>query len=77
MRVTIAVHGHLRHTSSVGQDEVTFALPDAGSLRIRDLLDTLNILEEEIREVELNGKRARMDSTLRGRVRLDFYPRHG
>jgi hypothetical protein len=75
MRVTITVHGHLRHTSSVGNDELTVNLPDAGSLRIRDLLATLNILEEEIKDVQLNGRHARMDSTLRGRVRLEFFPR--
>lgn len=75
MRVTIAVHGHLRHTSSVGHDEMTFTLPNAGGVRVRDLLETLNIFEEEVKRVVLNGKKARLDSTLRGRVRLEFFPK--
>ena len=75
MRITIAVHGHLKRTSAVGTDELTFAVPDAGGLRIRDLLETLNIFEEEIKHVELNGKRARIDAGLRGRVRVEFFPK--
>ena len=75
MRITIAVHGHLRHTSSVGQDELTVSLPDAGGMRVRDLLETLNIMEEEIGQVVLNGRRSRLDKTLRGRVTLQFFPK--
>ncbi len=75
MRVTVKVHGHLRQTSAVGQDELTFTLPDAGGLRIRDLLETLNIFEEEVREVRLDGKRTRLDKPLRGRVRVEFFPK--
>jgi hypothetical protein len=75
MRITIAVHGHLRQTSGVGQDELSFTIPDAGGVRIRDILETLNIFEEEVKQVTLNGRPARMDSTLRGRARLEFFPR--
>ena len=75
MRVTVSVHGHLCETSAVGHDELTFALPDAGGLRIRDLLETLNIFEEEVKEVLLDGNRARLDKTLRGRVRVEFFPK--
>ncbi len=75
MRVTIAVHGHLRGTSGVGQDELSFTLPDVGGMRVRDILETINIFEEEVKEVHMNGKKARMDSTLRGRVKLDFFPK--
>jgi hypothetical protein len=53
MRVTVAVHGHLRNTSSVGHDEISFTLPDAGGMRIRDLLETLSIFDEEVGEVTL------------------------
>ena len=77
MRITVAVHGHLRSSSSVGHDEITFMLPDAGGMRVRDLLDTLNILEEEVGVVNLNGRRARMDKTIHGRVRLEFFPKRG
>ena len=75
MRITIAVHGHFRETSAVGHDELTFSLPDAGGMRIRDLLETLNIFEEEVREVTLNGRHSRMDKTLRGRARVEFFPK--
>ena len=75
MRITISVHGHLCQTSGVGQDELSFTLPDTGGMRIRDILETLNIFEEEVKEVTLNGKRARMDTTLRTRSRLEFFPR--
>jgi len=75
MRISIAVHGHFRHTSAVGQDELSVSLPDAGGMRIRDLLETLNIFEEEIKQISLNGKQARLDTRLRGRARLEFFPK--
>jgi len=75
MRITIAVHGHFRQTSAVGQDELSVTLPDAGGMRIRDLLETLNIFEEEIKQISLNGKQARLDTKLRGRARLELFPK--
>jgi len=75
MRITIAVHGHFKQTSAVGNDEVTFTLPDADGLRIRDLLETLNIVEEEIRQVTYNGRSGRLDEAVRHRARLAFFPR--
>jgi hypothetical protein len=75
MRITIAVHGHLRDTSAVGQDELTVSLPDAGGMRVRDLLDTLNIMEEEVGQVVLNGRRSRLDKTLQGRITLELFPK--
>jgi hypothetical protein len=75
MRITVAVHGHFRSTSSIGQDEMSFTLPDGGGLRVRDLLDTLNIIEEEIRQIILNGRSGRLDEPVRHRMRLEFFPR--
>ena len=75
MRITIAVHGHFKSTSAVGNDEMTFALPDADGLRIRDLLETLNIVEEEIKRVTYNGRAGRLDEAVRHRARLEFFPR--
>ena len=77
MRVTVSVHGHLQETSSVGSDEFTFTLPDAGGMRIRDLLESLSIFEEEVKQVNVNGKRARLDKIIQGRVRLEFFPKRG
>lgn len=75
MRVTITVHGHLRQTSGVGQDELSFTLPDTGGMRIRDLLETLNIFEEEVKDIIMNGQRARMDTILRTRSKIEFFPK--
>ncbi len=75
MRITVSVHGHFRGTSAIGQDEMSFTLPDGGGLRVRDLLDTLNIIEEEIRHITLNGRTGRLDEPVRHRMRLEFFPR--
>jgi hypothetical protein len=75
MRITIAVHGHLQQTSGVGQDELTFMLPDAGGMRVRDILDSINIFEEEVKDVLLNGRKARMDSLLHGRMKIELFPK--
>jgi hypothetical protein len=75
MRITIAVHGHLRGTSGVGQDEISFTLPDAGGLRVRDILESINVFEEEVKEVVLNGKKARVDTILRGTMKIELYPK--
>ena len=75
MRITIAVHGHLRQTSGVGNDELTFTLPDAGGLRVRDILESINVFEEEVKEIVLNGRKARMDTILRGRAKVEFFPK--
>ena len=44
-------------------------------MRIRDLLVTLNIIEEEIRKIILDGRAARLDEPLRHRIKLEFYPK--
>ncbi len=74
MRITVAVHGHFRNTSTIGQDEMSFTLPDGG-MRVRDLLESLNIVEEEIRQIVLNGRPGRLDEPVRHRVRIEFFPR--
>ena len=75
MRISVAVHGHFQSTSSVGQDETAYTFPDGNGMRIRDLLVTINIIEEEIRQIRLNGRPARLDEPLRHRTRLEFYPK--
>ena len=79
MRISVLMHGHLQSTSSVGQDELELTLPDSGNVRIRDLLHDLNVLEEEIRRVTMNGRAVRFDTNLRHRAKIDVYPkqRHG
>jgi hypothetical protein len=75
MRITIAVRGHFRNTSALGKDEMTVTIPDTGSLHIRDLLETLNILEEEVGRITVNGRPGRLTEGLRHRARLEFFPR--
>jgi len=75
MRITVSVHGHFRSTSSVGQEEANFTFPDGTGMRIRDLLITINIIEEEIRQILLNGRPARLDEPVRHRVHLEFFPK--
>ncbi len=75
MRITVAVHGHFRSTSTVGQEEASYSFPDGNGMRIRDLLVVVNLIEEEIRQVLLNGRPARLDEPLRHRVKLEFFPK--
>lgn len=75
MRISVAVHGHLQDTSAIGKEEVTFTLPDASGFRIRDLLESLNILEEEIRRIIINGRIGRLDEALRHRIKVELFPR--
>ncbi len=75
MRIFVAVHGHFKSTSSVGQEEAEYSFPDGNGMRIRDLLVTINLIEEEIRTVLLNGRPGRLDEPLRHRLRLEFFPK--
>ena len=75
MRITVAVHGHFKSISSVGQEESNYSFPDGNGMRIRDLLTTVNLIEEEIQKVTINGRPGRLDEPLRHRVKLDFFPR--
>lgn len=75
MRITIAVRGHFRNTSALGKDEMTVTIPDSGGLHIRDLLETLNLLEEEVGQVTVNGRPGRLGEGVRHRMRLEFFPR--
>jgi hypothetical protein len=75
MRISVSVYGHFKSTSSVGQEEASYTFADGAGLRIRDLLVTLNIIEEEIRTILLNGRPGRLDEPVRHRLKLEFYPK--
>ena len=75
MRVSFFAHGYLRFTSTIGEDGMFLTLPDAGVYRIRDLLPTFNILEEEIEGVTINQEKARVDKRVSNSDRVDFYPK--
>ena len=43
-------------------DGTVIALPEGG--RVRDLLVEVGVFDEEVREVTINGRRARLDQAL-------------
>ncbi len=75
MRISVLVHGHFKSTSSVGMEEQTFSFPDGTGMRIRDLLTSINVMEEEVQQTLMNGRKARLDEPVRHRVRLEFFPK--
>lgn len=75
MRVTFHAHGYFRFTSTIGEDGMILTLPDSSAHRIRDLLPTFNVLEEEIERVTLNGEKTRVDHRVSNADRVDFYPK--
>jgi putative ubiquitin-RnfH superfamily antitoxin RatB of RatAB toxin-antitoxin module len=75
LRVSFFAHGYLRFTSTLGEDGAILTLTEALAPRIRELLPTFNILEEEVESVSINGKRTRLDHRVHNGDRVDFYPR--
>jgi hypothetical protein len=71
MRISVKVHGNLRYTSSVGQDDKEL-YTNPGTC-VRDLLGDLNIWETEIRRVLRNGREVRLSTPLRPRDMLEFF----
>jgi plasmid maintenance system antidote protein VapI len=71
MRISVQVHGNLRHTSSVGQEQKElFAQPGCS---VKDLLQELNIWESEVRRVLRNGEEIRMNTAIRARDKLELF----
>lgn len=75
MRVSFFAHGYLRFTSTLGEDGTVLTLTEALAPRIRDLLPSFNILEEEVERVTVNGEKTRLDRRVHNGDRVDFYPR--
>jgi sulfur carrier protein ThiS len=63
LRVRIVPCAKLARNSKVGRDGSEVALPDGG--RVRDLLREVGLFDEEVRRVMVNGRRARLDTSLR------------
>lgn len=62
-RVRVVPRGKLIRNSRLEREGVALQLP-SGS-RVRDLLVELGIFEGEVRRVRINGRRARLDQSLR------------
>jgi len=75
LRVSFFSHGYFRFTSAIGEDGMRLTLPDSAVYRIRDLLPTFNILEEEIESVTINNKKTRVDRRVTNSDRVDLYPK--
>jgi hypothetical protein len=63
LRVRIVTCAKLARNSKVGRDGSEVILPDGG--RVRDLLHEVGLFDEDVRRVIINGKRARLDTSLK------------
>jgi hypothetical protein len=62
LRVRIVPCEKLARNSKIGREGGEVALPDGG--RVRDLVQAVGLFEEEIRRVFVNGRKARLDTSL-------------
>jgi sulfur carrier protein ThiS len=63
LRVRIRPCAKLARNSKVGREGGEVVLPSGG--RVRDLLQEVGLFDEEVRRVVINGKRARLDTSLK------------
>jgi sulfur carrier protein ThiS len=63
LRVRILPCARLARNSKVGREGGEITLPDGG--RVRDLLQEVGLFDEEVRRVMINGRRARLDTSLK------------
>lgn len=62
LRVKIITCDKLARNSKVGREGGEVSLPDGG--RVRDLVQAVGLFDEEIRRVFVNGRKARLDTSL-------------
>jgi len=63
LNVRIVPCSKLARNSKVGREGGEVSLPAGG--RVRDLLQEVGLFDEEVRRVVVNGKRARLDTSLK------------
>ncbi len=63
LRVRIVPCPKLARNSKVSREGGEVALPDGG--RVRDLLQEVGLFDEEVKRVVINGRRARLDTSLK------------
>ena len=61
-QVKVMARGRLAKNSRIETDGSVVMLPEGG--RVRDLLVEVGVFDEEVREVTVNGRRARLDQAL-------------
>ncbi len=63
LRVRIVPCAKLAKHSKVSRDGSEVSMPDGG--RVRDLLQEVGLFDEEVKRVQINGRRARLDTSLK------------
>lgn len=63
LRVRVLPCPKLARNSRIGREGGDVVLPSGG--RVRDLLVEVGLFDEEVRRVMINGRRARLDTSLR------------
>jgi len=70
-RVKVMARGRLAKNSRIQLEGTEVTLPEGG--RVRDLLVEVGLFDEEVREVVVNGRRARLDRALHRDDRVELY----
>ena len=63
LRVRIVPCARLARHSKVSREGGDVSLPAGG--RVRDLLQEVGLFDEEVRRVQINGRRAHLDTSLK------------
>jgi hypothetical protein len=63
LRVRVVIRGRLLNNSRIQQEGADVTLPEGG--RVRDILPEVGVFDEEVREIVVNGRRGRLDQSLR------------
>ena len=63
VRVRVVARGKLARNSRISREGVNVSLQDGG--RVRDLLQEVGLFDGEVRRVLVNGRRARLDTSLK------------
>ena len=71
-KIRVSMHGYLRSCAVVGDRGSLVEVPEGA--RVDELLQTWGMCDGEVKRIEINGHRARPDSRLRRRDRLDLFP---
>lgn len=71
-KIRVTMHGYLRTSAQLGAQGSTVEVPEGA--RVNDLLQGWGMCGGEVRRIEINGQRARPDTRVRRRDRIDLFP---
>ena len=69
-RVRVMVSGKLVNNSRIHLEGADLTLPEGS--RVRDLLTEVGVFDDEVREVIVNGRRGRLDQSLRRNDKVEL-----